>query len=104
MWCLEFFHRRDRHFSQPNHKVTGKSESPALLLQDIDSDREPRLTMHSAEFNRVLGNGLVPGSVVLVGVIPASANPQLFAAGGRCLFCERCSSLHRREESTARSN
>ncbi|HNT66688.1 MAG TPA: DNA repair protein RadA [bacterium] len=51
-------------------KVTGKSESPALLLQDIDSDREPRLTMHSAEFNRVLGNGLVPGSVVLVGGDP----------------------------------
>lgn len=37
---------------------------------DIRADEEPRLDLHDAELNRVLGGGLVPGSLVLLGGEP----------------------------------
>ena len=41
-----------------------------LRLHDISSHDDPRIDMHDAEFNRVLGGGLVPGSIVLLGGEP----------------------------------
>ena len=41
-----------------------------LRLQDISSKDEPRIDMHDEELNRVLGGGLVPGSIVLLGGEP----------------------------------
>ena len=38
-----------------------------MLLRDISSKDEPRIDMCDAELNRVLGGGLVPGSIVLLG-------------------------------------
>lgn len=48
--------------------VHGKSRP--VHLKDIASHEEPRLDLHDAEFNRVLGGGLVPGSIVLLGGEP----------------------------------
>lgn len=39
-------------------------------LKDISSVDEPRIDMHDSELNRVLGGGLVPGSIVLLGGEP----------------------------------
>ena len=39
-------------------------------LRDISSKDDPRIDMHDAELNRVLGGGLVPGSIVLLGGEP----------------------------------
>jgi DNA repair protein RadA/Sms len=44
--------------------------SKPLLLQDIDTGDETRLDMGDQELNRVLGGGLVPGSLVLIGGEP----------------------------------
>ena len=41
-----------------------------LLLHQIDSTSEPRMDMGDEELNRVLGGGLVPGSLVLLGGEP----------------------------------
>lgn len=41
-----------------------------LRLRDIAYKDEPRLDTHDAELNRVLGGGLVPGSIVLLGGEP----------------------------------
>ncbi len=41
-----------------------------LLLKDISSKDEPRINMQDEELNRVLGGGLVPGSIVLLGGEP----------------------------------
>ena len=41
-----------------------------LLLKDISSKDEPRINMQDDELNRVLGGGLVPGSIVLLGGEP----------------------------------
>ena len=50
------------------HALTGKNKP--LLLREISAQDEPRIDMHDAELNRVLGGGLVPGSIVLLGGEP----------------------------------
>ena len=40
------------------------------LLKDIEIAEEPRIDMTNNELNRVLGGGLVPGSIVLIGGDP----------------------------------
>ncbi|MDR2859896.1 MAG: DNA repair protein RadA [Mediterranea sp.] len=46
------------------------SEHNPVSLQDIETGDEPRINMHDNELNRVLGGGLVPGSLVLIGGEP----------------------------------
>ena len=41
-----------------------------LRLNEISSHDEPRIDLHDDELNRVLGGGLVPGSIVLLGGEP----------------------------------
>lgn len=45
-------------------------KSKPLLLDEIKTDDEVRMDMNDLEFNRVLGGGLVPGSLVLIGGEP----------------------------------
>ena len=42
----------------------------AQRLHEVDAKEEMRIDMHSSELNRVLGGGLVPGSMVLLGGEP----------------------------------
>lgn len=48
---------------------SGHKAAP-MKLRDISAKDEPRLDMHDAELNRVLGGGLVPGSIILLGGEP----------------------------------
>ena len=41
-----------------------------MRLRDISAKDEPRIDMHDEELNRVLGGGLVPGSIILLGGEP----------------------------------
>ena len=45
-------------------------ENKVLRLRDISAQDDPRIDMHDNELNRVLGGGLVPGSIVLLGGEP----------------------------------
>ena len=54
------------HSAQSSAASTGK----ALRLRDISNHDDPRIDMHDEELNRVLGGGLVPGSIVLLGGEP----------------------------------
>lgn len=51
------------------HHKSSKNNVP-LLFKDIASKNEPRINLKDSEFNRVLGGGLVPGSIVLLGGEP----------------------------------
>ena len=42
----------------------------ALRLNEIEGHDDPRIDMHDEELNRVLGGGLVPGSIILLGGEP----------------------------------
>ncbi|MGN1263880.1 MAG: DNA repair protein RadA [Prevotella sp.] len=50
--------------------ATEKNKNRPLFLREISAKDEPRIDMHDAELNRVLGGGLVPGSIVLLGGEP----------------------------------
>src|SRR5690606_27125752 len=44
--------------------------SPVSLLAEVPAESAPRLATGLEEFDRVLGGGMVPGSVVLIGGDP----------------------------------
>ena len=50
--------------------ATSKRVSKPLLINDIDTSQEARLDMQDGEFNRVLGGGMVHGSLTLLGGEP----------------------------------
>lgn len=45
-------------------------KNKTLTLRDISAKDDPRIDLHDNELNRVLGGGLVPGSIVLLGGEP----------------------------------
>ena len=47
-----------------------KDRNKPLYLREISAKDEPRIDMHDEELNRVLGGGLVPGSIILLGGEP----------------------------------
>ena len=53
------------------HKAMSHSGARPMLLRDISSKDEPRIDTHDTELNRVLGGGLVKGSIVLLGGEPS---------------------------------
>jgi len=58
---------------EPKSKVSipGFSDKVVpVLLEDIALDELPRINTYDPEFNRVLGGGIVPGSLVLIGGEP----------------------------------
>ncbi|QIK61375.1 DNA repair protein RadA [Dysgonomonas sp. HDW5A] len=54
--------RTDTLFDSPKAKP--------ILLQDVATGEEPRIDLKDEELNRVLGGGLVPGSLILLGGEP----------------------------------
>ena len=72
---------------------TGAS-APAVELSEVQADDVPRISVGSQELNRVLGGGIVPGSVTLVAGDPGIGKSTLLlwlasdAAGalGGCLY------------------
>ena len=42
-------------------------DNDAVRLEEIDMTHQPRMDAGSTELNRVLGGGIVPGSLILVG-------------------------------------
>jgi DNA repair protein RadA/Sms len=58
-----------KNAAQMIRKADTHSHAP-ILLKNVSAHDEPRIDMHDGEFNRVLGGGLVPGSIVLLGGEP----------------------------------
>lgn len=52
------------------HDIFETNNSKPLKLREVTSGEDPRINLHDGEFNRVLGGGLVPGSLVLLGGEP----------------------------------
>jgi DNA repair protein RadA/Sms len=77
--------------SRQSQAATGAKPVP---LTDLDAEAAPRNSLAWGEMNRVLGGGIVPGSLVLVGGEPGvgkstllmHAAQQIAAKGGRVLY------------------
>lgn len=51
-------------------KVASAGSSTPKLIRDVASNQQVRIPTHCAEFDRVLGGGIVPGSLILIGGEP----------------------------------
>ena len=72
--------------SNPKHGVkTSTSSAKVQKLNDIKNEVTPRVQTESKEFNRVLGGGIVSGSLVLIGGDPG--------IGKSTLLLQICASL-----------
>ena len=60
----------------------GKKESRSISLQEVVSAAEDRIISADAELNRVLGGGIVAGSIVLVAGEPGIGKSTLFLQNG----------------------
>jgi len=77
--------------TRPSFRSAGSRPVP---LTELTADAAPRLALAWGELNRVLGGGIVPGSLVLVGGEPGvgkstllmHAAQQIAARGGRVLY------------------
>ena len=77
--------------TRPSFRSAGARPVP---LTELTADAAPRLALAWGELNRVLGGGIVPGSLVLVGGEPGvgkstllmHAAQQIAARGGRVLY------------------
>ena len=58
------------HSAASSLRSTLGGKSRATSLRDISVQDRPRMDMNDSELNRVLGGGLVPGSIVLLGGEP----------------------------------
>jgi len=61
---------------------SGEKTGKIVLLNDIKSGEEKRIVTADAELNRVLGGGIVPGSIVLVAGEPGIGKSTLFLQVG----------------------
>ena len=59
-----------RHGAADVGLMAGKHSHNAQKLRDISTHDDPRIDLHDNELNRVLGGGLVKGSIVLLGGEP----------------------------------
>ena len=50
--------------------MSSRTAGQPKRLQEVEATEEMRIDMHNGELNRVLGGGLVPGSLVLLGGEP----------------------------------
>lgn len=62
-----------------------KRSNKTVSLNEIKSSEEKRLVTSDVELNRVLGGGIVPGSIVLVAGEPGIGKSTLFLQNGLCL-------------------
>lgn len=51
-------------------KTSSRSKPQPKLLQEVDFENTPKIPCSDTEFSRVLGGGIVPGSLVLIGGEP----------------------------------
>ena len=89
-----FVEKSIRKESAVRMSVTGEGgvSSRPVLIDEVSTDKLPRMDMNDKELNRVLGGGLVPGSLVLLGGEPGIGKSTLVLqtvlrlAGKRVLY------------------
>ncbi|HKM45605.1 MAG TPA: DNA repair protein RadA [Dysgonamonadaceae bacterium] len=67
---LEELIRKDSAAKQEDTRSFSTGKNTPQQLNEIRADEEPRINMQDNELNRVLGGGLVPASLVLIGGEP----------------------------------
>ncbi len=66
----EIIQKEEKSDWKPTSVGNKRKTSKPLKINEIDSSKEARLKTSDNEFNRVLGGGIVPGSLTLLGGEP----------------------------------
>ncbi|RZJ62442.1 MAG: DNA repair protein RadA, partial [Flavobacterium sp.] len=64
------------------NETEGKRKNKTISLKDISNSEQVRITTSDPELNRVLGGGIVPGSIILVAGEPGIGKSTLFLQNG----------------------
>lgn len=75
----------EQHASGAAAKAVREQAGSAMLIADIENAGSARLTTGLAELDRVLGGGLVPGALILVGGDPGIGKSTLLLQAVGCL-------------------
>ncbi len=67
--CIEEFAYKTEKATPLVHTLSPSAHAP-IAINDITTTEEPRINLNNGELNRVLGGGLVKGSLVLIGGEP----------------------------------
>jgi DNA repair protein RadA/Sms len=81
------FTEEKRSKSSRDSSLKPREQARAVRLADVSSEAAPRIDTLNPEFNRTLGGGVVPGSLILLGGEPG--------AGKSTLLLQVAHSLHR---------
>ncbi|MBN1154208.1 DNA repair protein RadA [candidate division KSB1 bacterium] len=94
--CGEWNTMIEQKVTPTKHKSTVIHASTALPqpLNDVSFSNQERIPTQSTEFNRVLGGGLVPGSVVLIGGDPGIGKSTLLLQEGIKISSPECTVLY----------
>lgn len=75
----------DKNEKEDWKELNGKGKLKTVSINDVSSAEEKRIVTNDAELNRVLGGGIVPGSIVLVAGEPGIGKSTLFLQVGLML-------------------
>src|SRR5476649_2417060 len=78
----EVLDKGNSHEENWDHYSAEKRNTKTIALSDVASTKENRIITKDAELNRVLGGGIVPGSIVLVAGEPGIGKSTLFLQNG----------------------
>lgn len=70
--------QKDSRASKPSWKENTNIEGKSIVLNEVNAEEKQRIISKDHELNRVLGGGIVPGSLVLVAGEPGIGKSTLF--------------------------
>lgn len=70
--------QKDSRASKPSWKENANIEGKSIVLNEVNAEEKQRIITKDHELNRVLGGGIVPGSLVLVAGEPGIGKSTLF--------------------------
>ncbi len=85
----------------PEISVVHRGEARAIRLGDVPTEEAPRISTQNAEFDRVLGGGIVAGSLILLGGEPGAGKSTLLLQIARNLDRLGCRVLYASGEESA---
>ena len=89
-WCGEWntlVEVRQEALGSPHARLAGGSTLPAQELSQVSAEELPRIRLSSGEVDRVLGGGIVPGSVVLIAGDPGIGKSTLLLGVAADIAC-----------------
>ena len=81
--------------------MVAASQSPPQLLREVTADHFERVSLAMGELDRVLGGGLVPGSLVLIGGAPGIGKSTLLLQASAALASDQAPVLYVSGEESA---